>query len=51
MLFLKEKTASTVTVQVQLKDMQSTIAGANFQDPAIRLNGAVEKAFNTVTVI
>ena len=31
LLFLKEKTASTVTVQIQLKDMQSTIAGANFQ--------------------
>jgi hypothetical protein len=31
LLFLKEKTASTVTVQVQLKDMASTIAGANFQ--------------------
>ena len=31
MLLIKAKTASTVTVQVQLKDMQSTIAGANFQ--------------------
>ncbi len=31
MLLIKEKTASTVTVHVQLKDMASTIAGANFQ--------------------
>ena len=31
LLFLKEKTADTVTVQVQLKDMATTIAGANFQ--------------------
>ena len=31
LLSIKEKTADTVTVQVQLKDMQSTIAGANFQ--------------------
>ena len=31
MLSIKEKTASTFTVQLQLKDMQSTIAGANFQ--------------------
>ena len=31
MLLIKEKTASSVTVQVQLKDMASTIAGANFQ--------------------
>jgi hypothetical protein len=31
LLFLKEKTTSTVTIEVQLKDMQSTIAGANFQ--------------------
>jgi hypothetical protein len=30
-LSIKEKTASTITVQIQLKDMQSTIAGANFQ--------------------
>ena len=31
LLFLKEQTADTAPVQVQLKDMQSTIAGANFQ--------------------
>jgi hypothetical protein len=30
LLSIKEKTADTVTVQVQLKDMASTIAGANF---------------------
>jgi hypothetical protein len=30
-LSIKEKTANTVTVQITLKDMQNTIAGANFQ--------------------
>jgi hypothetical protein len=30
-LSIKDKTTSTVTIEVQLKDMQSTIAGANFQ--------------------
>jgi hypothetical protein len=30
-LSIKDKTTSAVTIEVQLKDMQSTIAGANFQ--------------------